>query len=119
MPFTLSNTVLNFGFVLLWARRIGCATFMPGGIAEPACGSNVVLGIFAAVLPGMQVLSGTLTRRKKLARQLVLLGKRGLIGCLPHEQTAVKAATVLRGVGALTKSLELGHGSRKDACQSR
>ena len=111
--------MLNSGFVLLWARRIVCATFMPGGIAELACGSNVGLGVFATVLPGMQVLCGTLAKRKQLARQLVLLGKRGLIGCLPHGQAAVKAATVLRGVGALAKSLELGHGSRKDACQSR
>ena len=92
---------------------------MPGGIAELACSSNVVLGIFAAVLSCMQMLCGTLAKRKQLAGELELLGKRGLIGCFPHRQAAVKAATVLRDVGALAKSLEFGHGPRQDTCKSR
>jgi hypothetical protein len=119
VPFSLRNAALNVGFVLLRARCIVSAAFVPGGIAEPAGGGNVFLRVFAAILSGMQMLCGTLAKCKQLAGQLVLQGKRCLIEDLPHGQVAVKAATVLRGVGVLAKSLEFGHGSRKDAYRSR
>lgn len=119
MPFSLRNAALNLGFVLLRARCIVRAAFMPSGIAEPACGGNVVLSVLAAILPGMQMLCRALAQSKKLAGEPVLAGKRWLIGTLPHGQVAVEAATVLSNKSALAKCLEFGHGSRKDACRSR
>lgn len=76
MPFSLRHAALNLGFVLLWARCIVRAAFMPSGIAEPARGGNVVLGVPAAVLPGMQMLCCALAQRKLLAGEAVLAGKR-------------------------------------------
>ncbi|BDB69148.1 hypothetical protein Cthiooxydans_15600 [Comamonas thiooxydans] len=76
MPFSLRNAALNMGFVLLRARCIARAAFMPIDIAEPACGGNVVFSVPAAVLPGMQMLCRALVQRKLLAGEAVLAGKR-------------------------------------------
>ena len=80
--------------LLIVLGRGGFVAFVPELVASLASSSDVVRSVFAAVAPGLKVLSCTLELLGLCYRDFVLCCE-SFCGILPHEETTVAAVTLL------------------------
>lgn len=100
MPATRRDSLGYQRAVALGVRRV--FPFVALLIAEEAGRDNVAFQVLAAVLPGNQVLGGTLKPSGLGGRQSVLRCKRQRIG-RPHGLVAVEATAILAAKGRETE----------------